>query len=112
MAAVLALMVPGVAAARTTKIASVPVSFQVANTNAPGAPKCAPDGATYTVRGHITGPAGFRPAGATLYLHGLGLGEWLWNFPVQRYSFVRAMARAGHVSVSVDRLGYGQSDRP
>jgi pimeloyl-ACP methyl ester carboxylesterase len=48
-----------------------------------------------------------------LYLHGLGLGEWLWNFqPVKSYSFVRRMARAGHVSVSIDRLGYGASDKP
>jgi pimeloyl-ACP methyl ester carboxylesterase len=66
----------------------------------------------YTVRGHITGPAGFRRSGATLYLHGLGLGEWLWNFPVKRHSFVRAIARTRHVSVSIDRLGYGQSGRP
>ena len=49
---------------------------------------CTPDGGTYTVRGHLTGPAGAsgqgKPRGVTLYLHGLGLGEWLWNFqPVQ-----------------------------
>ena len=31
-----------------------------------------------------------RPRGVTLYLHGLGLGEWLWNFqPVAGYNFVR-----------------------
>ena len=54
-----------------------------------------------------------RPAASTLYLHGLGLGEWLWNFqPVKSYNFVRGMARAGHVSVTVDRLGYGASDKP
>ena len=48
-----------------------------------------------------------------LYLHGLGLGEWLWNFqPVKSYNFVRGMARARHVSVTVDRLGYGASDKP
>jgi pimeloyl-ACP methyl ester carboxylesterase len=50
----------------------------------------------------------------TLYLHGLGLGEWLWNFqPLKRrYSFVRGMGRSKHVSVSIDRLGYGTSDKP
>ena len=49
----------------------------------------------------------------TLYLHGLGLGEWLWNFqPVKSYNFVAGMARAGHASVTVDRLGYGASDKP
>ena len=95
------------------KVASLPVAFTVKNTNTAIAP-CTPDGATYTVRGHITGPRGFKRPGVTLYLHGLGLGEWLWNFqPLkQRYSFVRGMARSRHVSVSIDRLGYGASDRP
>ncbi len=93
------------------KVASLPVAFTVKNTNTAIAP-CTPDGGTYTIRGHITGPRGFRRPGATLYLHGLGLGEWLWNFPVKRYSFARKMARARHVSVTIDRLGYGASDKP
>jgi hypothetical protein len=53
---VLALVAPGVAAARPAKVSSLPVSFAVVNSAAPGAPKCAADGASYTVRGHITGP--------------------------------------------------------
>jgi pimeloyl-ACP methyl ester carboxylesterase len=94
------------------KVASLPVAFTVKNTNTAIAP-CTPDGATYTVRGHITGPKSLKRPGVTLYLHGLGLGEWLWNFqPVKSYSFVRGMARSRHVSVSVDRLGYGASDKP
>ena len=95
------------------KVASLPVAFTVKNTNTAIAP-CTPDGATYTVRGHITGPRSFKRPGVTLYLHGLGLGEWLWNFqPLKkRYSFVRGMARSKHVSVSIDRLGYGASDKP
>ncbi len=102
----------GTADARAVKVASVPVSFQVKNTNTAIAP-CTPDGGTYTVRGHITGPKGFKRPGVTLYLHGLGLGEWLWNFqPVKSYNFVRGMARSRHVSVTVDRLGYGASDKP
>jgi pimeloyl-ACP methyl ester carboxylesterase len=66
------------------------------------------------VRGHITGPRGFGRPGATIYLHGLGLGEWLWNFqPLKkRHSFARGLARSRHVSVTVDRLGYGASDKP
>ena len=71
------------------------------------------DGGTYTVRGHLTAPKKGKRSGVTLYLHGLGLGEWLWNFqPVKSYNFVAGMARAGHASVSVDRLGYGASDKP
>ena len=49
----------------------------------------------------------------TLYLHGLGLGEWLWNFtPVPAYNYVRKQAAQGHISVSVDRIGYGASGHP
>ena len=99
------------------RVKSVPVAFTVKNTNTTGVP-CTPDGATYTVRGHLTGPAAAltkkrsKRYGVMLYLHGLGVAEWLWNFPLARYSHARAMARAGHVSVTVDRLGYGSSDRP
>jgi len=104
-------------AAPAARVKSVPVAFTVKNTNTTNVP-CAPDGATYTVRGHLTGPVAALKAkrskryGATLYLHGLGVAEWLWNFPLARYSHALAMARAGHVSVTVDRLGYGSSDRP
>lgn len=101
------------AEARALKVSSVPVAFAVKNTNTTTAPGCAVDGATYTVRGHLTAPVRRRGAGVTLYLHGLGLGEWLWNFqPVRSANFVRGMARMGHASVTVDRLGYGASDRP
>ena len=105
------------AAAGAAKVTSLPVAFQVKNTNTTPVP-CTPDGATYTVRGHLTGPAAAlkpsraRRLGVMLYLHGLGVAEWLWNFPLARYSHARAMARAGHVSVTIDRLGYGSSDKP
>jgi pimeloyl-ACP methyl ester carboxylesterase len=94
------------------KVTSTPVSFQVRNTDTTASPKCTPDGGTYTVRGHLTRPAKGKQSGVTLYLHGLGLGEWLWDFPVKRFSHARAMARARHASVTIDRLGYGASDRP
>ena len=103
----------GTADARSAKVSSAAVSFQVRNTDTTASPKCTPDGGTYTVRGHLTAPAKGTRSGVTVYLHGLGLGEWLWNFrPVRSASFVRGMARAGHASVSIDRLGYGASDRP
>src|SRR6476619_5002225 len=113
MAALAVAMLCGTAQARAVKIASTPVSFQVKNTNTTTAPGCAPDGGTYTVRGHLTAPKKGKQAGVTLYLHGLGLGEWLWNFqPVKSYNFVAGMARLGHASVTVDRLGYGASGKP
>lgn len=104
---------PSAAPAKAVKVTSLPVAFQVRNTNTTTAPGCTPDGATYTVRGHLTAPAKRKLRGVTLYLHGLGLGEWLWNFqPVKSYNFVAGMARARHASVTVDRLGYGLSGRP
>jgi pimeloyl-ACP methyl ester carboxylesterase len=110
--------VPGAAAAKAVKVTSLPVAFGVKNTNTTTAAPCTPDGAAYTVRGHLTGPRSVltpkrsKRAGATLYLHGLGVAEWLWYFPIERYNHARAMARAGHVSVTIDRLGYGASDKP
>ena len=101
------------AGARAVKVNSTPVAFQVKNADTTGSPGCAPDGMPYTVRGHLTAPAKGKHKGVTLYLHGLGLGEWLWNFqPVRSYNFVAGMARLGHASVSIDRLGYGASDKP
>jgi pimeloyl-ACP methyl ester carboxylesterase len=117
LAAAVAVAVLAAPAAAAVKVTSVPVAFVVKNTNTTPVP-CTPDGATYTVRGHLTGPASAlkpnraRRLGVTLYLHGLGVAEWLWNFPRARYSHARAMARSGHVSVTIDRLGYGDSDRP
>jgi pimeloyl-ACP methyl ester carboxylesterase len=113
-AAILAALalVAAPAGAAALKVTSRPVAFQVKNTNTTDVP-CTSDGAAYTVRGHVTGPAKPRRSAVTLYLHGLGLGEWLWNFQaVKSYSFARGMARKGHVSLTVDRLGYGASDKP
>lgn len=116
---------PAAEGKRATKraIKSVAVTFTVHNTNTSKF-ACASDGATYQVKGHITGPASAlastskkrkrRPTGATLYLHGLGVAEWLWYFPPSyaSYNYALQEAKAGHVSVTVDRLGYGASSRP
>jgi pimeloyl-ACP methyl ester carboxylesterase len=110
---------------KSVKAASVSVVFTVKNTDTSQF-KCTSDGATYQVKGHITGPASALAASskkkkkkakatsaATLYLHGLGLGEWFWNFqPVPSVNYALQQAKAGHVSVTVDRLGYGTSGRP
>ncbi len=117
---VLALLAPASAIAKTQP-ASYKVSFTVTNVNrsaVPGVP-CSADGGTYTVVGHLTGPkrqlttAKRKPRAVALYLHGLGLGEWLWNFtPNRAYNYVLNQATQGHVSVSVDRIGYGASGHP
>jgi pimeloyl-ACP methyl ester carboxylesterase len=109
---------------KLVKAASVAVTFTVKNTDTSQF-ACKSDGGTYQVKGHITGPASAlatgskkkkrkkRPKGVTLYLHGLGVAEWLWRFEgVPSYNYALQQARAGHVSVTVDRLGYGASSRP
>lgn len=109
--------------AKKVKASSVSVTFTVRNTNTSAFP-CASDGATYQIQGHITGPAAAisaktkkkakkRPKGVTLYLHGLGLGEWLWALPgVSSHNYALQQARAGRISVTIDRLGYGASGHP
>ena len=128
LALVLVMGVSASAEAKTVKkkvkAASVEATFTVRNTNTSQF-ACTSDGAQYTVKGHITGPASAlaaaskkkkakkRPRGVTLYLHGLGLGEWFWNFqPVAGVNYALQQARAGHVSVTVDRVGYGLSGHP
>ncbi|TFB67377.1 alpha/beta fold hydrolase [Cryobacterium sp. Hz9] len=97
-------------------VTSLPVSFEVENVNRSKV-ACASDGATYTVRGHIVGPTKElrreRVKGATLYLHGLSFGEFFWDFAqAQNYDFATNQAKAGQVSVVIDRLGYVSSDKP
>src|SRR5207245_2451849 len=52
-----------------------------------------------------------RSRAVTLYLHGAG-GDLFDFTQVPGYDFAAALARAGHASVVVDRLGYGQSPEP
>lgn len=115
-AVVAALLLAGTAtAAVADDVVSQPVSFVVQNANT-SAVSCPTDGATYTVQGHLTGPESAlnssEPKSGTLYLHGLELGEWFWQVPVEGYNHAEEMAKAGHVSVTIDRLGYGESDHP
>ncbi|MGF6881334.1 pimeloyl-ACP methyl ester carboxylesterase [Nocardia sp. GAS34] len=122
LAAVISLLalaipaVPRAAAAPGDGIVDREISFSVRNVNASGVP-CGTDGRSYTVHGHLTGPAralaGHTAAGAALYLHGLEVGEWFWRFgAVPGYNHVREMTARGHVSVTIDRLGYGASGQP
>ena len=89
------------------------VSFTVKNVNGTGI-ACQADGATYTVRGHITGTAQSLadPQTVTLLEHGLSYGEFFGNSDIPGYNFADDQAQAGHVTVTVDRLGYGSSDKP
>ena len=93
------------------------VAFTVTNTNTSGIP-CPSDGATYEVRGLLAGPTSAfmsgRPQTVSVYLHGLSFGgKFLWSFkPVPGYDLPAEFAKRGHVSLSIDRLGYDSSGHP
>ena len=101
-------------AAGSTQIVSIPVSFTVHNTNRTTV-ACPSDGKTYTIKGHITGTKASlaAPTATTLYLHAVTQGEFYWTFNgVPGYNVANQQAANGHVSVTIDRLGYGASDKP
>jgi pimeloyl-ACP methyl ester carboxylesterase len=121
---------PGLAQARFARVASYPVTFAVQNVDRSKL-ICGTDGASYEIKGFITGPKSklsrasrkkrSSKRAATLYLHGLGFGEWFWhpNSPVAgpaaiplSSNYVLNQAEAGHVSVTIDRLGYDASGHP
>jgi pimeloyl-ACP methyl ester carboxylesterase len=114
-----ACLATAAAPAKAATPGSKAVTFTVQNVNRSKL-ACSTDGATYQVKGHLVGPrsalAAKRRRGraaVTLYLHGLGFGEWFWRFTgVPGYDYATAQARAGHTSVVIDRLGYDASGHP
>jgi len=100
-------------------IVDVPVSFTVTLQNRSLVP-CAGAAAsgTATIAGRLIGPSSLHsnspgPRSVTLYLHGLGFGQWFWTFDaVPGLDYATALAGEGHVSVLIDRIGYGGSTRP
>jgi hypothetical protein len=108
------LVVPaavGAAPPRATppSIVSVPVAFAVHNVNRSLLP-CAADGKRYVLRGHLVGPRQHlrrpRVGVVTIYVHDFTTGGWFWRFPDRRHDHAGNLARAGHVSLVLDRLGY------
>ncbi|MFF1353749.1 alpha/beta hydrolase [Streptomyces sp. NPDC058297] len=107
-------------AARMAKagITDVPVSFSVRNTNR-SKTGCRTDSGKYRVRGHLTAPSSVlsgsgdgKKKAITLYQHGIAAGEWYWRLDVPGYHYAEELAERGHASLTLDRLGYGASDRP
>lgn len=115
----MALSITGTAEASESSgdIASTEVAFDVVTSNNSGLP-CAttPGNQRVVVRGHLTGPHSKLDSSrveGTLYSHGDGYAEYFWRYPGEdKYNYVEEMGRRGHVSVSIDRLGYGASDKP
>lgn len=107
---------PESARAASPSVVELPVSFQVTNSNTSRDP-CLSDGRRYTIRGHITGPASvLRQSPAppiTMYVYGYEGGEWNWDLKgVSGYDYAAEMAKLGHVSLTLDELGYGASGHP
>ena len=58
-------------------------------------------------------PKHSSPSGLTVYVHGLGFDRSFWSFDaVPGLDYATAMASAGHASLLIDRLGYGDSTKP
>ncbi|MGQ0618766.1 MAG: alpha/beta fold hydrolase [Panacagrimonas sp.] len=101
--------------ARAQSVESIPVSFTVQNLNRSQV-LCLTDRRTYQIRGRLVGPAGAFAAGGpdalTVYMHGVGWGQFYWNFTqFPDVDYATQMARMGHVSLVYDQLGYGASGR-
>ena len=113
LASVLFAVPPSAQAKGTVEL---PVTFQVQNTNTSHFP-CSADGAAYTVHGHLIGPRagiyGPGPREVTFYLQGFDSAEWNWRFQaVPGYDYGAELARLGHVSLTIDQVGYGKSGFP
>jgi pimeloyl-ACP methyl ester carboxylesterase len=69
----------------------------------------------HTLHGTLCRPAnGATPRVALILLHGATYDRTYWDFPVApaRYSALRRLAAAGYLTLALDRLGSGESDRP
>lgn len=70
-------------------------------------------GAQRTLRGTLCRPGG-QPKAVAVLLHGTTYSRTYWHFPVDtgRYSALRQLAANGYLTLALDRLGSGDSDRP
>jgi pimeloyl-ACP methyl ester carboxylesterase len=92
------------------EIVDVPIRVPVVNRNRTAIPCLgAPDGKTYTVKGSLVAPRAVLDAAnpaVALYLHGVGYSSFFFRFgDVPGYDYGLEQARAGHASVTIDRLG-------
>ena len=69
---------------------------------------------TSVAAGQLCRPSYHSPRASTvqLLIHGATYGKSYWDWPQQRYSYVRAALAAGYSTLAVDRLGVGESSRP
>jgi pimeloyl-ACP methyl ester carboxylesterase len=99
----------------SSDVVEIPISFKVKNTNNTDVTCTNPvDGGDYTVNGVVVGPKSAIAAGkaATLYLHAVTWTHDYFDLDIAGHNYAKSMAEKGHVSVLVDRLGYGNSGKP
>jgi hypothetical protein len=92
------------------EVVDVPVRFTVKDQNR-SLLRCKAAGGTYRVVGRLVAPASGPGSAVTLYLHGVLLAsQFEWHFKgVLGYDFATEMAKLGHTSVIIDRVGYGKT---
>ncbi len=95
---------------RRGAVAELNVAFEVTNTNTSVIP-CASDSLSHVVRGHLVAPRSTlrtNPATTvTLYVHGFVVTETSWRFDaVPGYDHAAEMAKLGHVSITIERIGW------
>ena len=96
------------------ELVDIPVAFEVENVNRTSVP-CQSDGKRYTIAGHLTAPRSALESGraVTVFLHGIEISSAYFRYRgVPGYDFQTEMAELGHATITVDRLGHGQSSLP
>lgn len=68
----------------------------------------------YQIFGRLCSKSGFTGRPVQLLLHGGTYNHTYWDWPYQpeRYNYTKYATDAGYVTLAIDRLGYGLSDRP
>jgi pimeloyl-ACP methyl ester carboxylesterase len=91
-------------------IIDVPIHFTVRDQNR-SLVRCQATGDVYRVAGRLVAPASGPGSAVTLYLHGVILSsQFEWHFKgVPGYDYATDMAKRGHTSVLIDRVGYGRT---
>lgn len=107
-----AALAPAADADPTSPSASVDVEIPVRLANRTALP-CVVPGDETVVRGRLVGPVEelARPRAVTVYVHDIATGSWFWQFrAAPGLDFTTALAERGHVSLVIDRPGYGSSE--
>lgn len=94
---------------------SVPIAFDIENVNRSRV-SCSSDGQPYRLHAEMVAPRevleGSGAATVTLYLHEYSYDDF-WHFrSAPGVDYATELARQGHVSVTLDRLGYDDSPHP